>query len=241
MIKIISPDKNQGDPKAKERFTRLGVIVTILRDPTSRERYNFFYKNGVPRWRGTGYLYSRFRPGLGTVIVILTLIASGMQYIANQINYRQEKKKILEFIANARTQMIHDSPKGRAPTMGRSYIEVGQRHMRCEVKSDTCIVVYPDERSGDPVQLDTEWVSEPTIERLFIIAWPKRLFNKFMGKKEPIVEESEEYEEEQVEETEAATESPKVSVKKTLRKRPTGEKVNVVSAKVGGRRRPTKI
>ena len=27
-------------------------------------RYDFFYKNGVPRWRGTGYYYSRFRPGL---------------------------------------------------------------------------------------------------------------------------------------------------------------------------------
>lgn len=33
-----SPDKNKGDPKAKERFTRLGVIVSILRDSTSRER-----------------------------------------------------------------------------------------------------------------------------------------------------------------------------------------------------------
>lgn len=27
--------------------------------------YDFFYKNGVPKWRGTGYYYSRFRPGLG--------------------------------------------------------------------------------------------------------------------------------------------------------------------------------
>jgi hypothetical protein len=28
-------------------------------------RYDFFYKNGVPKWRGTDYYYSRFRPGLG--------------------------------------------------------------------------------------------------------------------------------------------------------------------------------
>lgn len=28
-------------------------------------RYDFFYKNGVPKWRGTGYYYSRFRPGVG--------------------------------------------------------------------------------------------------------------------------------------------------------------------------------
>lgn len=219
----------------------MGVIVTILRDPTSRERYNFFYKNGVPRWRGTGYLYSRFRPGLGTVIVLLTLIAAGMQYIAGQINYRQEKKKILEFIANARAQMIQDAPKGRAPTMGRSYIEVGQRHMRCEVKSDTAIVVYPDERSGEPIHLDAEWVTEPTLDSLFIVAWPKRLFNKIAGKKEPMVEEEEEQiEEEQNEKVDSAVESPKTPAKKALRKRATGEKVNVMGAKVGGRRRPTK-
>ena len=29
------------------------------------DSYDFFYKNGVPKWRGTGYYYSRFRPGLG--------------------------------------------------------------------------------------------------------------------------------------------------------------------------------
>ena len=67
-----------------ERFARLGVISTILRNKEGRERYvigssqpccsqaltffnryDFFYKNGVPKWRGTGYYYSRFRPGLG--------------------------------------------------------------------------------------------------------------------------------------------------------------------------------
>lgn len=243
MISIFSPDKNKGDTKAKERFTRLGVIVSILRDPTSRERYNFFYKNGVPRWRGTGYLYSRFRPGLGTVIIVLSLIAAGMQYIAGQINYHQEKKKILQFIADARTQMIHDAPKGRAPTLGRTYIEVGQRNMRCEVKDDTYIVVYPDERTGEPIHLNTEWVAKPTIQSLFIVAWPKRLLYKILGKKEAVVEEIEEVEEgEEVEEVEntavdSATAKP---AKKAPRKRGGGEKVNVMGAKVGGRRRPAR-
>jgi hypothetical protein len=41
---LFSPDKNP-DGKSKERFARLGVIN------------NFFLKNGVPRWRGTGYYY----------------------------------------------------------------------------------------------------------------------------------------------------------------------------------------
>lgn len=179
-------------------------------------------------------------------MVVLVLIAAGMQYIAGQINYRQERKRILEFIANARSQMIQDAPKGRAPTLGRSYIEVGQRHMRCEVKSDTSIVVYPDERSGEPVELNTEWVAKPTVETLFIVTWPKRLIQKILGKKQKMVEEEEEYEEEEdvVESDEKVVSnsaSPKTTTKKTLRKRGGGgEKVNVIGAKVGGRRRPAK-
>lgn len=37
----------------------------FLRDDMYISSYDFFYKNGVPKWRGTGYYYSRFRPGLG--------------------------------------------------------------------------------------------------------------------------------------------------------------------------------
>jgi hypothetical protein len=80
--KSRSPDKNPNDKTIHERFARLGVVSTILRNKESRDRsfvvsalqlsssnfnarYDFFYKNGVPTWRGTGYYYSRFRPGLG--------------------------------------------------------------------------------------------------------------------------------------------------------------------------------
>ncbi|CAJ0832926.1 15342_t:CDS:2 [Entrophospora sp. SA101] len=62
----LHPDKNP-DRDSKEKFSRLGLIGAILRNSESRERYNFFLKNGVPKWRGTGYYYNRHRPGLGTV------------------------------------------------------------------------------------------------------------------------------------------------------------------------------
>ena len=40
------------EARVHDRFARLGVIAQILRDPVQRERYDFFYKNGVPKWRG---------------------------------------------------------------------------------------------------------------------------------------------------------------------------------------------
>ncbi|KAI0304092.1 hypothetical protein BC826DRAFT_212066 [Russula brevipes] len=85
-----SPDKNPGVKGVQERFARLGVVSSILRSEEGRERYDFFYKNGVPRWRGTGYYYSRFRPGLGTVFVFLTVLSTGLHYLVQRMNYKRD-------------------------------------------------------------------------------------------------------------------------------------------------------
>ncbi|KAI8973488.1 hypothetical protein BDF20DRAFT_837430 [Mycotypha africana] len=240
------PDKNKNDSKAKERFARLGVIVSILRDPRSRERYNFFLKNGVPRWRGTGYLYSRYRPGLGSALIVLLLIAGGMQYIAGQVNYRQEKKRILQWVGDARAQMVYNNVSGSkgstAPTLGRSYIQLGDRQMRCEVKNDHYLVVYPSEdkkSASEPIHLNTEWVYRPTIKDIFLFAWPKKLFYELLNKQEVIEEMMEENDgmEEVAQDLAKEQQSESGNNKKSLRKRGSGEKVNVQGAKVGGRRR----
>ncbi|KAI8060130.1 hypothetical protein BC940DRAFT_350788 [Gongronella butleri] len=180
----LHPDKNKHDPKAQERFARLGKVASILRNKSKRERYNFFYKNGVPRWRGTGYYYARFRPGVGTVAVIVTLIASGMQYLAQRINYQQEKKRILHFVDDARRNLSLNVPKSQgAPTLGTSFIELGHRAMRCEIKSDHYLIVHPED-GNEPIHLNTEWVHVPRLMDLFVFKWPRALVYKVLGKKD---------------------------------------------------------
>ncbi|KAJ2395242.1 hypothetical protein GGI23_004378 [Coemansia sp. RSA 2559] len=82
----------------KKRFQRIGLVVNILRNSESRKRYNFFRKNGVPVWRGTGYLYRRWRPGFGTVVTGLVLFVSGMQYLFHHLSYwrAQERIRVIE-------------------------------------------------------------------------------------------------------------------------------------------------
>jgi len=99
----LHPDKNQGVKNAHDRFSRLGVVSKILRDPETRKRYDFFYKNGVPKWRGTGYYYSRFRPGLGTVFVFLVFITSGMQYLVQRLNYRRDLERVEWIVQQAKS------------------------------------------------------------------------------------------------------------------------------------------
>lgn len=95
-------------------------------------RYDFFYKNGVPKWRGTGYYYSRFRPGVGvsacpyavmifsriqdssrqwkiyhittqTVMTFLVILTTGLQFMVQRLNYAKDLGRIERIRHDART------------------------------------------------------------------------------------------------------------------------------------------
>ncbi|KAJ1914246.1 hypothetical protein IWQ60_008879 [Tieghemiomyces parasiticus] len=87
------PDKNP-TVEQKAIFTRLGSVMKILRNPASRERYDFFMRNGVPVWRGTGYFYSRYRPGLLSVVTGLITFSALVQYLVQWLNHYLTVRKI---------------------------------------------------------------------------------------------------------------------------------------------------
>ena len=88
--------------KASDRYARLGVIAEILKGP-GRERYDHFLRNGFPKWRGTGYYYARFRPGLGTVLVGLFTFGGGLvHYGAMYMSWQRQKEFVERYIRNAR-------------------------------------------------------------------------------------------------------------------------------------------
>ncbi|KAI5455130.1 hypothetical protein NCC49_002401 [Naganishia albida] len=93
----LHPDKNPNVKDVHARFARLGTITEILRDPTKRTRYDFFFKNGVPKWRGTGYYYSRFRPSIIHVVLFLVLISSVVHYFILRVNHRRDKQRVEYF------------------------------------------------------------------------------------------------------------------------------------------------
>ena len=88
--------------KASERFARLGVIANILKGP-GRERYDFFLENGFPKWKGTGYYYARFRPGLGTVLMgLFVLGGGGAHYAALYLSWKRQREFVDRYIRHAR-------------------------------------------------------------------------------------------------------------------------------------------
>ncbi|CRG87941.1 hypothetical protein PISL3812_04963 [Talaromyces islandicus] len=88
--------------EANERSARLNLAANILRGP-SRERYDHFLKYGFPKWKGTGYYYSRFRPGLGSVLLGLFVVFGGFgHYIGLVLSYRRQREFMGRYIRHAR-------------------------------------------------------------------------------------------------------------------------------------------
>lgn len=87
---------------ASDRFARLGIVAEILRGP-GRERYDHFLRNGFPTWRGSGYYYARFRPGLGSVFVFLfVFVGGGAHWVMLFTSWKQQQKFVQKYITDAR-------------------------------------------------------------------------------------------------------------------------------------------
>ena len=88
--------------RASDRFARLAVIATILKGP-GRERYDHFLSNGFPVWKGTGYYYARFRPGLGSVLIGLFVFCGGLaHYCALYVSWMRQREFVERYIQHAR-------------------------------------------------------------------------------------------------------------------------------------------
>ena len=106
------------EKEASERFTRLGLITEILRGE-GRERYDHFLDNGFPKWRGTGYYYARFRPGLGSTLVGLFVFVGGLtHYVVLILGYKRQKDFVERYIAQARKAAWGDDRPGLANIPG---------------------------------------------------------------------------------------------------------------------------
>jgi hypothetical protein len=77
-------------------------VTNILRG-AQRERYDHFLSNGFPKWKGTGYYYARFRPGLGTVLAgLFVFVGGGGHWLALYMSWKRQKEFVERYITFAR-------------------------------------------------------------------------------------------------------------------------------------------
>ncbi|RKP31236.1 hypothetical protein METBISCDRAFT_14455 [Metschnikowia bicuspidata] len=114
MSRALHPDKyskksRSQRKKAEERFQRLSLVGNILRDNSLKQRYDFFLRKGFPKWKGTGYYYSRFRPGLGFVLVVLYVLVSTFQFVSLKINRTRDYQRIIDLKQEIKMKAWGDS------------------------------------------------------------------------------------------------------------------------------------
>lgn len=96
---------------ARKRYERLSVVVEILKGE-GRERYDHFLAHGFPTWRGTGYYYARFRPGLGSVLVGLFVMGGGAaHYGAMYLSWKRQRDFVERYIRHARKSAWGDESR----------------------------------------------------------------------------------------------------------------------------------
>lgn len=97
---------------ASDRFARLGIVANILRGP-GRERYDHFLNYGFPKWKGTGYYYARFRPGLGSVLIGLFIFVGGAgHWIVLYLSWKRRKEFINRYVTYARHAVFAETIPG---------------------------------------------------------------------------------------------------------------------------------
>jgi curved DNA-binding protein CbpA len=93
---------NAATKAASDRFARLGVVTGILRG-SGRARYDHFMSNGFPKWKGTGYYYARFRPGLGSVLTgLFIFVGGGGHWLALYMSWKRQQEFVERYIKFAR-------------------------------------------------------------------------------------------------------------------------------------------
>lgn len=162
--KSKGPSKKEIDAHVKKvtvSYQRLSVVANILKG-AERERYDHFLRNGFPAWRGSGYYYERFRPGLGSVIVGLLLVfGGGFHYFALLMGWRRRKEFVERYIrharktawgdetaiqgipgidatpsANANSQLLDDSPDDTPDEAAQEMMPRNRREKRAMEKED---------------------------------------------------------------------------------------------------------
>ncbi|KAG0201774.1 hypothetical protein BGX28_005519 [Mortierella sp. GBA30] len=170
--RALHPDKNRGAKAAvaQEKYARLSSIISILRDDAKRERYNFFLKNGVPRWRGSAYLYRRHRPGFKAVVVFLFVLASGFQYLGRYVGYVQERRRMSGMIEQYK-EMIREKHQKvlDGPITGR------QRRSGATPEAVTPLEegpMYAVNQYGEEIELTLDNIHPPKVKDLIIARMP---------------------------------------------------------------------
>lgn len=182
LSKALHPDKfssNAARKKAEEKYAVLSSVNNILRDVSRKERYDYFLDKGFPKWKGTGYYYSKFRPGLILTVIVIYILVGVLHYFALKINRRQSFKRIAEYKNQIKNQAWGGSIVPPSDGSDRKLVN--------EANNTTFIVkstgdIYIENNEGLHLIDEYDINVNPTFKDTLIFKIPAGLYNLTLGK-----------------------------------------------------------
>ncbi|OBA22437.1 DnaJ-domain-containing protein [Metschnikowia bicuspidata var. bicuspidata NRRL YB-4993] len=184
----LHPDKvGKGSRKTREiaeqRFQRLSLVGNILKDQNLKKRYDYFLSNGFPKWKGTGYYYSRFRPGLGFTLAVLYVLISTLQYISLRISRKQDFKRIVSLKTQVKTQAWGGSFIPPLDGSARRVTAENGRDFHVGPTGDVSLIEMSNKTEMVLVPLDEHDINtNPGFKQSFFYRLPVGLWNITLGK-----------------------------------------------------------
>lgn len=187
-LRLLHPDKFSGSSKserkrAEERFQRLSLVGNILRDQSLRKRYDYFLAKGFPKWKGTGYYYSKFRPGLVLTFVLLFVLVGTLHFVALRINRGQDHKRIAALKNEIKTQAWGGSQLPPADGSDRKVGVEGGKQFLVGATGEVSLIDTDEEGNASLVPLDEDDINlSPGFRELLFFRFPAWLWNVSGGR-----------------------------------------------------------
>ncbi|KAI9487162.1 MAG: hypothetical protein EXX96DRAFT_552052 [Benjaminiella poitrasii] len=159
---------------AKEKFEITNQVAYFLRSSTLRPLYDSILldnKGRGPYWKGVYYLYTHHK--LACMIVLSILSLSILEYIKSFDTYLTEKMALDEFVKNAKLMAQKISDKRQQFQTHKSFIDLGDRTIRCEITAEKEIYIFNEKNEKVPLS-SANLVKKPTIFNTFLFRVIKR-------------------------------------------------------------------
>lgn len=186
--RILHPDKVTGSKslkkKAEERFQRLSLVGNILRDQSLRRRYDYFHSKGFPRWKGTGYYYSKFRPGIIMTVMILYIIVGGIHFVAMKISRKQDFKRLRDLKEETKKQAWGGSQIPPADGSSRKvFNETTGKQFMITPDGNVSLIVSEPKKEPYLISLDENDINlNPGFKESLFFKLPCSLWNISLGR-----------------------------------------------------------
>ncbi|SCU88117.1 LANO_0D01156g1_1 [Lachancea nothofagi CBS 11611] len=175
LSKTYHPDKNK---KYKKLYERLNLATKILIDESQRKVYDYYLKNGFPKYdfKKGGFYFTRVQPKVWVISSLVYLACGFIHFIILRLQNDGNKARIERFLREVKTQDDTNGLGEKRLLLKQNPKEEGKQLV---VKLGEVFVVQPD---GSEALISTQDIKNPGIADCLLVTLPLWVWNKSIGR-----------------------------------------------------------